>query len=517
MSDSAVANPRATPADSAAVARSAGRGGLAVTFAKVYFILLGLVQQVVLPRVLGLDGYGALSRVLSMASIAYNPVTTTSIQGVSRAVTLASDAERPAVIRRLLGVHAVFAVVLSGGFFLLAPILGEATGALHVLRGLQILAAVMLLYGLYTPLIGVLNGQRRFLWQAGFDIAAATLRTAALIAGALFASKELAVEGATTGFVLSVALVFVLALGVVGIGKHGTGGTSVREHLVYAAPLLFGQVLLNLLLQADLQLLGRFATESALAAKLPPSAADPIVGAYRQTQMFSFLPYQILIAVTFILFPMLAGAAHAGDREAVARYVKTGVRLALLIAGAMVCVTAGLSGPLLTLVFSAESARLGSQALRILALGFGAFAIFGILTAVLNSLRRERASASITGVAVLLIGVLCFLRVRDGELGEGLLIRTAEATSAGLFLATLGAAWLVKRTAGAVVEPLTLVRVVGALAAVVVLAHQLPPPGKLMTLVYAACLPIAYIGILLVTRELGPDDLELAKTVLRRR
>ena len=36
--------------------RSAGRGGLAVTGAKIYFIVLGLVQQIALPLVLGLGG-----------------------------------------------------------------------------------------------------------------------------------------------------------------------------------------------------------------------------------------------------------------------------------------------------------------------------------------------------------------------------------------------------------------------------------------------------------------------------
>src|SRR5258706_12313288 len=72
--------------------RSTGRGGLAVAGAKIYFILLGLVQQIALPRVLGLDGYGALSRVLSVASIAYNPIPTMSIHGASRAVAPAPAA-----------------------------------------------------------------------------------------------------------------------------------------------------------------------------------------------------------------------------------------------------------------------------------------------------------------------------------------------------------------------------------------------------------------------------------------
>ena len=46
-------------------AKTAGRGGLAVAGAKVYFILAGLAQQVALKAVLGLEGYGALSSALS--------------------------------------------------------------------------------------------------------------------------------------------------------------------------------------------------------------------------------------------------------------------------------------------------------------------------------------------------------------------------------------------------------------------------------------------------------------------
>ena len=54
----------ASPSAASNVGRVSGRGGLAVTAAKVYFILTGLVQQIVLKAVLGLDGYGALSSAL---------------------------------------------------------------------------------------------------------------------------------------------------------------------------------------------------------------------------------------------------------------------------------------------------------------------------------------------------------------------------------------------------------------------------------------------------------------------
>ena len=499
--------------------RAAGRGGLAVAFAKIYFIVAGLVQQIALPRLLGLDGYGALARVLSIAGIAYNPVTTSSIQSMSRAVAQATPETQPGTIRRVLTVHAVFALLLALGFFLLAPFIAGLVGASHLVTPLRILSAVMLLYGLYTPLIGVLNGRRKFVTQASLDVIAATLRTSGLVAGAFLFSRHghLGVAGATAGFAGTAVLILAAALVLVGIGKRGPSAISVRAHVLFAVPVLLGQILFNLLLQADLTLLGRFASQAALAHGLPAAAADPLVGAYRATQLFSFLPYQLLIAVMFILFPMLATAARDGDRQAVARYVRTGVRLALVLAGAVVSVTAGLSDRLLYWVFGAEAAALGGPSLELLALGFGGFAIFGVLTTVLNSLKHERESAIVTFVAVTIVVLLCYVRVRGAPFGADLLFFTAQATAAGLLVATLSAAFFVYRAAGAVAPPLTLVRVLLAIASAVALGRFLPHAGKLVTPVYAAVVACAYVLVLLLTRELAAQDLSTLRAVVSKR
>jgi stage V sporulation protein B len=232
--------------------------------------------------------------------------------------------------------------------------------------------------------------------------------------------------------------------------------------------------------------------------------------------MFSFLPYQILIAITFILFPMLATAANSRDSEAIARYVRTGLRLSLIIVGAMVSVTSGLAPRLLALLFGAEAAALGGRALSLLALGFGAFAIFGILTTVLNSLGRERQSMWVTGFAVVVVVSLCFGRARGAAPGEELLWLTAQATATGLAGATLVAAWLVYRAAGALVPPLTLLRTVAALAVAALLARVAFPAGQLMTLVAAAVTPCFYMAVLIATRELGRADLDIVRRVVKR-
>src|SRR5689334_15769044 len=226
-------------------------------------------------------------------------------------------------------VHAGAAVVLSALAVLAAPLIAAALGAPHLVRSLRILGLVLLVYGLYAPLIGALNGQRRLVQQAGFDIFAATVRTAGMIGGAVLlvgtpGAPTAGAEGACLGFLIGAGLVLALAFWVVGIGRRGAATGSVREHVAFVTPLLVGQTLLNLLFQADLTLLRRFGAEAATHAGLAATAADAYVGAYRTTQLFSFLPYQLLMAVTFVLFPMLASASRDRDRASVALYVASG-------------------------------------------------------------------------------------------------------------------------------------------------------------------------------------------------
>ncbi len=531
MADDPSSNPDAAPSDTdgdgAATggessaqgneARRAGRGGLAIAAAKIYFIFVGLAQQIVLKHVLGLQSYGALGRVQSLASVVYNPIISTSVQGVSRAVSAAPDDERDAAERRVLSMHALALIPVAGGFALAAPWIADAVRAPHLALPLRIISIVVLAYGLYTPLVGAINGRKRFGWQALLDVIAATLRTVGLLGGAYWlGSRGLGVEGALGGFAAAACLMVGIALAVNGAGKRGRGGPTVKQHLAFVAPLLAGQIALNMLFQSDLTLLGRFAADAAVLSDLDVKQADTLAGAYRNAQLYCFLPYQLLLSITFVLFPLLAGAQRDGDREAVALYVRTGLRLALIIAGLLVSVTAGLPAPLLNLVFGADSAALAADAMTLMSLGLGSFAVFGILVTVLTSLKRERLSALLTWGALGLVVVLCFALVRGQPFGPGMLLRTAIATGSGLVTATIMAAVAVRQTAGALVGGATLLRVLIALAVAAGLARWLPMPSKLMTLVYAAAVGVVYLLMLVITRELNGDDAAMLRRLIKR-
>ena len=507
---------------SSSVARTAGRGGLAVAFAKVFFIVVGLVQTVALKSILGLDAFGALSSALAAASITYNPIVSTSIQGVSRGVAQSSPEDEPATIWRTFRVHAALAVPIGVLFFVGSWPICWLLGMPHVRLTMQILSGVVVAYGLYAPLVGVMNGRKHFVGQAAFDVGFAVMRTVGLLGCGWLAVRvwHRGPEGAAAGFALAAVVICVVAMLYIGVGRKGEGGLPARAHLGFILPLAAGQLLLYLLFQADGLLLRGISAHAAAGAGLPLEAADPLVGAYRAAQLFCFLPYQLLLSITFVIFPLLAKAHHDGLFDDVREYVRTGIRLALVIAGAMVSVNSGLSGRLLALVFGADTAALGTDAMQVLSLGFGAFAIFGILTTVLNSLKRERTAAVLTFAAFILVLVLGFALVSGRGFGPHLLRWMAVSTSIALTAVTVGGAVFVRRAAGSVVAGLSLVRIGGATAGAVAVGRMLPDLGltgladKGLTLVYAGVVAACYALILFVIRELRATDLAMVRAVL---
>ena len=161
------------------------------------------------------------------------------------------------------------------------------------------------------------------------------------------------------------------------------------------------------------------------------------MGAYRACQLFAFLPYQLLLSLTQVLFPMLA-RARVESPDAVREYVARGARLGAIAMGAMVAVIAGMPETAIRFAYDADTAARGAPALRVLALGQGGFAMLGIGCTVLSSLGRERLSAVLTACAAAVAAGACFVLVPSRAFGA----QQLEATAWCMAL-TLGAALIV--------------------------------------------------------------------------
>jgi stage V sporulation protein B len=298
-------------------------------------------------------------------------------------------------------------------------------------------------------------------------------------------------------------------------------GPAPAEHLAVIVPLAIAQLALNLLMQADIWMLRPLADDAGRAAGLAGAEllreTDRLVGGYRAAQLFAFLPYQLLLSITFILFPMLAKAHAEKDREAVATYVRAGVRLASVLAGMFVAVIGGLAPHVLRFAFPRGTDELAAGALRVLALGQGAFTLFGIQANVLGSLGKERWSAIVTAIAAATVAGLCLGLVPGAAFGPALLARTATATATALAVAAFAGAILVRRAAGAFVAPLVLARVGVALGLATLVGTRLPWLGRVPFLAEAALVALVYLGSLVVTGELGRADLAVVQRTLARR
>lgn len=521
----------ADPTEKSVDARAAGRGGVAVLFAKIFFLGVGFVQQALLPRAIGLAGYGAFSRVFAAASILSNVVVFSSTQGVSRAVAGAGEKSREA-FRAALRVHAVIGLGTALAFAALSPYVARFQGAPHIARPLLVMAALLFVYGIYAPLIGYLNGRGQFQKQAMLDVTAAALRTLGLLGVGLLFQRGMSegVLGATIGAVSAASMVCVIALVWTGTGASSTAPDpripTARAYLLGLVPVILAQLFTNGLMQADISILGRFLSESAQAqaaaqahaAGLPPEKlADEWVGVYRACQLFAFLPYQLLFSVTQVLFPMLAKAHGEGDRPAIARLVSRGARLGAIVCGLFLSVVVALPSSLLKFAYGADMAARGEGSLRILALGQGAFALLGLATTVLVSLKRERHAMALTFSALLLTLNACWFTIQGHAFGEAQLRAAALATTGSLGCALAVGVVVVRRDAGAFVPLATALRVGLAIALFGLLGRFVPTLPEWLTPGAALLVALGYALILVVTRELGSGDLALVQSVISKR
>jgi stage V sporulation protein B len=497
-------------------AENAGRGGLFVLGAKAFFVVAGLIQNALLSTVFGMAGYGALSRVLGVANIPNNVVVSTSLQGVSRQTSRAGDAH-PDALRDALRVHAPLALFFGGSLALAAPWIARVQYAPEMVTPLVFMSVVLACYGMYAPLVGGLNGRRLFSKQATLDILSATFRTSGLVLGAYFAMRTgySGVSGACAGAALAALCIFPFALSFSKLRRTSKTTFDMRGYLANLLPIALVQLGTNLLLQVDLFLVGRYLNASAIAHGMSSAEANEWIAIYRACQLFAFLPYQLLMSLTQILFPMVSKAHTEGDHETVSRTVDRGMRLAALATGLLTSVLVAVPGSVLRILYSAEYAERGASTLRVLALGQAAFTLFSVASALLTSVGKERVGARVTLGALALSASALVILLPMQPFGASMVHLSAAIVSTTFLLTLATTAFFVQRATGAFVRSTTIARVLVAAGAVVLvgaLLSLLPVPSKrvfaaLAGVLICAALGIVYLLALVGVRELSREDL----------
>jgi stage V sporulation protein B len=495
-------------------AENAGRGVLFIAGAKVYFMMAGAAIEFALPWLLGRFAYGAYGVVAQWVSNVNNVVVTGTIQAVSR-YTTADPAKASDVKAAGVRMHALIGLPLALLFAAGAPLWASVVHDPSKTGLFALSAAIIALYAFYSVFVGSANGTRQFHKQAALDVTFMTLRAGSIIGAA---ALGLGVWGAIGGWVGAASAILVIAIFVVGAPAGLRGGTVAPMARFLGGVALY-LLLMNLIMSADQILLKRLSTEWFVAhgAADPTVQADGQVGYYRAVQSLARLPYQLMIAVTFVIFPLVSRATFENDAAKTRAYIRATMRYSLIFAGLMGGVLSSNPAAILDVPFQADFAHAGGTALAFLALGNVAFAVFTIAGTILNGAGRTFEAILVAAVTLLALVAGLWIGIPRAEPGHELLAVCGATTSGAMLLGAILSGVLLVRRFGGFLPPLTAARVALAIAAAHGVGRLVGERGPIVTLAGLIAAALAFLTVLLVTRELGRADLDIVKRVLRRK
>ncbi len=514
-----------------------GRGVLFLALGNVYFIFAGMAIQFGLPAVLSRAVFGAYTLVNSIASLFNNVLVTGTMQAVSR--FSAQEPEKARAVQQAgLRMHLRLGLGIAIAFIAAAPIVAWGLHDADKTGPLMLAGVIIAGYSFYAVFVGTANGLHMFGKQAGLTVVFATVRAALLIGMGIVGFGVLGVVG---GWVA--AVVFILLLTVWWVGMPGKIAASdrlpVAPMIKYFAGVAVYLVLFNALMFVDTVLLKRLMSEAfatnapvlsaAMERTLPwashvagyhadvSALADVQVAYYAAVQNLARLSYQMILAATFVAFPLVSRSTFTDDKDTTRRYVEITARYSLVFGAAIAVVMAANPGDVLGLVYAQDFVDQGGAALPLLALGNVAFSLIAIAGTILNGAGQTRAATVMAAVTLIAAIIGNYIAIPLAATSGHVLTVAAGVTGGVMVLGAIACAVVLRRRFGAFVPLLSVVRVVLAVGVAIAVGHFLPLHGKLMTLVEAVVIFVVYLGVLIVTRELGPKDLAAIRAIRKKR
>ena len=478
------------------VARLAGRGTIFITAAKVWFIVTGYGIYFVLTRLLSDEQWGLYVVVIGAVSVINAVIVTGTYQTVSKYVSQEED-KADSVKAVALRLQLLVGGGASLGFFLLAGIIAGYLNDQRLTAYLRLASLITLSYSFYSVLTGYFNGRRKFLTQAGLDAAYSTLKVLFIV---LLVWLGYGVSGAVAGFALAAASVLLLSAFVAGKGSR-KGAVRQSDLFRFQAYLLVSTLVINLLQRADLFLVkARSSSEAA--------TASANAGYYAAATALAGVTYQIIISVTFVIFPLVSQATFAGDRAKTRMYISSTMRYTLMIMALVATLLSANSAEVLHVVYS-DNYLVGAAALSVVAYGMLLFGMLYVLTTIISASGHPRVSLLIGTCTLAASGALNFVLIPSYGLTGA-----AVGTTAAMFVGAAVSGGYVRWTLGAFLPWASAFRIAVCALGVFVVSKLLVPGSRLLIVVQLVAMAAVYVAGLIVTGELSRDDLKAARRVV---
>jgi len=367
---------------------------LLIPFAKIYFMITGYVFQVIIARMLTKSMIGMFNYVNSVISPINMIIVQGGVQTTSHFISISDSSEIKEIKNKLLKLFFSISVVLFLILQLFANTISEIiTKDVENSVYFRIALIIVMFYSVYAVLIGVFNGQKKFKNQALFDISYSTLK---LVSVSIFLFLGFKLYGLLWGWVTATAIITVFAF-IYTMNKEKIGVTNINYKKIakFALPIIISQFFFYILLNIDTWMLG-----------ILSSKEDVLIngGNYLTITTLSRIPYQIVISITFIIFPFISKLSSLKDNKAIKSYIETSLRYSILIAAPFVILISAYPSIFLRIIYGKSFVE-NSVYLSILVVGILFLALFMINITIITASGKPRISMFIT-ISVLPLDIL---------------------------------------------------------------------------------------------------------------
>ncbi|HEY8639357.1 MAG TPA: oligosaccharide flippase family protein [Solirubrobacterales bacterium] len=454
-----------------------------------------------LVRALGPTKYGVLALAVSIGAI----LMLVSDLGI----TLSSSrfaAESPrdrmhaaAVLRTAFGLKLIASLVAAVALVLLAPLIADSFGAPALTLPLRLIAIAMTAQGFGGLICAWFTALGRVSLQLGYTLVESSFETTASICIVLLGGGAAgAVAGRAIGYTVSAILAAALAVRVVGWPalRKGGKGFPARQIAAYGVALLIIDGAFAIFDRVDVLIIG---------AMLSSTSAGTFEAAFR---IITFLYYPAL-AVGAGFTPRLAAGqrteAETGRFMGALRYM---ILLYLLLAAPLLVWATPIVGLFLGAGYSGSAAVVRAMAPTVVVAGLAP-----VLAGAANFLGEARRRVPLA-IGALLVNVIIDL-ILVPRIG---IVAGAIGTGAAFALYTGGHVRICQRGMGVSFAGLLPTALRGTIAfgaaALVLLAFGTSHLGVLDWIAGTVLATGAFIGVLILVRELRPHDARLAIRLL---
>jgi O-antigen/teichoic acid export membrane protein len=418
-------------------ARTTGRGFLVITGAKLWFMVTGAVIQLGLPIFLGSpEKFGVFKIVTESISLINMVMITGTLQAVSKMVSEQPVAARR-VVNQALKLQCFLGVPIAAAYALGSPWIADQFNDPSLTPFIRLSSLIILFYAFYAIFIGYFNGTKTFVRQATMDITFTTTKMVLIVGLVLLG---FGVMGAIAGFVAAAGMVCMIAgIWVWRIMRRGakagslepdpaadrqaveqpserpvdeaesTPAQALKRLLGYLVLVMLYTFALNGLMRADLFMLKRIAAEVpahlAGAEGLFNLISSKFAGLYGAALNIARIPYMGVIAVTFVIFPLISASTFAEDRERTQNYISDTFRYCLLLIAGVGGLLALNSDSIIAGLYS-SAYHAAAPALAILSVSIIFFALYYVATTIIIGAGRPGVAVVIMTVSMLISGGL---------------------------------------------------------------------------------------------------------------